>query len=75
MIQSKSGETDSSRKADFPEIDRDSRMIRLERNWFRTLLEKNEEDWLPWGPYLNDVYTIFGILDPLPPLSAFWPDP
>ena len=20
------------------------------------------------GPYLNDVYTIFGILDPLPPL-------
>ena len=26
------------------------------------------------GPYLNDVYTIFGILDPLPPLSAFWPD-
>ena len=28
-----------------------------------------------WGPYLNDVYTIFGILDPLPPpLSALWPD-
>ena len=25
------------------------------------------------GPYLNVVYTIFGILDPLPPLSAFWP--
>ena len=24
------------------------------------------------GPYLNDVYTIFGILDPLPPLSTFW---
>ena len=20
------------------------------------------------GPYLNDIYTIFGILDPLPPL-------
>ena len=27
------------------------------------------------GPYLNDVYTIFGILDPLPPLSTFWQDP
>ena len=26
------------------------------------------------GPYLNDVYTIFGILDPLP-LSTFWQDP
>ena len=25
------------------------------------------------GPYLNDVYTIFGILDP--PLSTFWQDP
>ena len=27
------------------------------------------------GPYLNDVYTIFGILGPLPPLSTFWQDP
>ena len=27
------------------------------------------------GPYLNDVYTIFRILDPLPPLSTFWQDP
>ena len=27
------------------------------------------------GPYLNDVYTFFGILDPLPPLSTFWQDP
>ena len=25
----------------------------------------------PMGPYLNDVYKIFGILDPLPPLSAY----
>ena len=23
------------------------------------------------GPYLNDVYTIFGILDPLPPCLHF----
>ena len=27
-----------------------------------------------WGPYLNDVYTLFGIFDPLPPLSTFWQD-
>ena len=26
------------------------------------------------GPYLNDVYTIFGGFGPPPPLSAFWPD-
>ena len=26
------------------------------------------------GPYIKDVRKIFGILDPLPPLSAFWLD-
>ena len=26
------------------------------------------------GPYTNDLYTIFRILHPLAPLSAFWPD-
>ena len=26
------------------------------------------------GPYIKDVRRIFGILDPLPPLSAFWLD-
>ena len=40
---------------------------------------KSCTDNLKWreckGPYLNDVYTIFGILDPLPPLSTFWQDP
>ena len=29
---------------------------------------------LPLGPYLNDVYTIFGIFGLPPTLSAFWPD-
>ena len=26
------------------------------------------------GPYIKDARKIFGILDPLPPLSAFWLD-
>ena len=30
--------------------------------------KEQELYYLTKGPYLNDVYTIFGILDPLPPL-------
>ena len=28
--------------------------------------------FLNWGSFIKDVRKIFGILDPLPPLFAFW---
>ena len=34
---------------------------------FKTNEVKKEVLAFPLGPYFNDAYTIFGILDPLPP--------
>ena len=36
--------------------------------------EECDEGSLIKGPFIKDVGKIFGILDPLPPLSAFWLD-
>ena len=39
--------------------------------WPRAGIGMHKEGDFQMGPYLNDVYKIFRILDPLPPLSAF----
>ena len=46
--------------------------LRRLRHLLRSSTQWSPLYFFPLGPYLNDVYKIFGILDP--PSSAFWPD-
>ena len=59
-----------------PPVRRDRNVLSLQRVFVRVAAPVAIVLWR-WalGPYLNDVYTIFRILDPLPPLSTFWQDP
>ena len=47
-------------------------LLLLHRRYHRHRPRAEEEN--QQGPYIKDVRKIFGILDPLPPLSEFWID-